>query len=194
MPPEHTVHPWLAHLQGLTALIKARSERTDLSLVGEGFYATPESSPQGSPPAVDSETSISEWVIGKSDLSIKPIDGKALRVRVSRDSHHARQGVVTSLDEMILQTMPTFEIAPSFLESSGPSSRANVERLLAIARSQLQSLKEWSSTMPENWKSRTISADHVDSFEVSQLDIFPGRVDVYTSCQYELVHLKSEFG
>ncbi|KEF59338.1 uncharacterized protein A1O9_04182 [Exophiala aquamarina CBS 119918] len=53
MPPEQTVHPWLAHLQGLTAIIKARNQRTRISSGGIGFYDTPKHPSEKSALAVD---------------------------------------------------------------------------------------------------------------------------------------------
>lgn len=195
MPPEQTVHPWLAHLQGLTAILKARSERSGLSSAGIGFYVTPDNPPERSALAVDYDTPVGEWYVGRADLGKRISNGKIIiGRRPCRGLGTDCQPVVTSLDDMILRTLPIFEIAPSFLENSDPSSRVNVEHLLATARSQLRSLTEWPSTMPESWQPKIIDANHIDSFEVSHLDIFPGRVDVYPSCQYGPVHPNAELG
>ncbi|KAK5943800.1 hypothetical protein PMZ80_003081 [Knufia obscura] len=84
------------------------------------------------------------------------------------------------LIDLIQRTQRILQAAPSLFESSHPEAKADVERLLATARAQLSSVRAWPLRIPDYWQMETMHPQ-MEEAEISQLDIFPGRVHVYQS-------------
>lgn len=181
MPPKKTLHPWLAHLQGLMSIMKARNQKNGFSSPGIAFFNA------------EDATLDSAWAISQDN----PVDGRftddvddsgrllysELVIEYALKPQPGAQGPSTSgsLDELILRTQPIVQAAPLLFESSRPEAKTNVERHLAAARSQLSSFKEWPSRIPDHWQPKPIHHD-MESSDLSRLGIFPGRVDVYPGC------------
>lgn len=158
MPPKYTVHPWLAHLQGLTSIMRARTKGKVPVSPSCTYFA-----------AFDSSLNGSTWTV---DYSIYL--GKKFNDHVD---HNEKM-----LIDLIQRTQRILQAAPSLFESSHPEAKADVERLLATARAQLSSVRAWPLRIPDYWQMETMHPQ-MEEAEISQLDIFPGRVHVYQSCQ-----------
>lgn len=183
VPPRKTVHPWLAHLQGLTAIIKARNEKTGRTFPGIGFFN-----------ALDNSLDRSAWTMthntpldGGSPYHSKHSEGTLYTEFVTQDALKPSifvdgQSISASLDDLILRTQPILQMAPLLVKNSHPGAMANVQRLLTDARSQLSSLRAWASRIPDYWQPMSIH-DQIDASEPFQPDRFPGRVDIYSDCQ-----------
>lgn len=184
MPPEKTVHPWLAHLQGLAAILKARNKKTGLCFPGINFFVALDNSLDRSAWAIDHSTSDNSWFIDKSDHDERPPYSRIFTEYPLEPCPFANsQSISASLDDLILQTEPILQMAPSLLKSSHPRAKAKVENILTSARSQLLSFKDWPSRIPDFWHPRIIHYQ-IEASEISQLDIFAGRLDVYPNCQW----------
>ncbi|KAF2094064.1 hypothetical protein NA57DRAFT_60711 [Rhizodiscina lignyota] len=183
MPPEKTVHPWLAHLQGLTAIIKAHSEKSGRCFPGIGFFIALDSSLGRSAWAINHNTPVDGWFLDHADHDERILYSEV----VTQDALKSSPGVNSpsmsaSLDNLILRTQPILQAAPSLLENSHSGVTENVERLLTAARLQLSSFRAWPSRIPDYWQPNPVHPQ-IDASELFQQDIFPGRVDVYSDCQ-----------
>lgn len=182
MPPDNTVHPWLAHLQGLTAIIKARSKKTGLNFPGMGFFMALEDSPNTSTWAINHDTPVDGWFLNRSDYDERILYSDFMTQDPLKPSDIAKgQSISSSLDSLILRAQPILKAAPSVFKNSHPDARANIHRLFSAARLQLPIFRAWPSIVPDDWQPKPIH-HQIDAFELSQLDIFPGRVDIYSNC------------
>lgn len=182
MPPKKTLHPWLAHLQGLMSIMKARNQKTGFFSPGIAFFSAEDTS-LDSAWAIIQDTPVDRWFMDNVDHSGRLPYGE-FSIEYALKPQPGAQGSSSSgsLDDLILRTQPIVQAAPLLLESSHPEAKTNVERHLIAARSQLSSFRDWPSKMPEHWHAKPIHHD-VESSGLSRLGIFPGRVDVYPSCQ-----------
>ena len=183
MPPKKTVHPWLAHLQGLTAIIRARNKKTGLCSSDIGFPIALDSSLKSSDWARHHNGSLDDWFI----------DGLDHRGRVRYHDyvtvHALKPGSVgnvrsmsASLDNLILRTQPILQATPLLFEKPHSGAKAKVARLLAAASSQLSSFRDWRSRIPEDWQPQTIQ-HQIEASDISRLDVFPSGIDVYPNCK-----------
>ncbi|KIV84443.1 hypothetical protein, variant 2 [Exophiala sideris] len=179
MPPKKDLHPWLAHLNGLTAIMKARNKETGLCFPGLGFLGAPDSALDRSSRNIDQKTPVNRWVVDDSNHDKETVYTECVTGRALNSSPVANgPWIHASLDDLVLRAQTILQAAPSLLESSHPEATANVERLLVAAHSQLSSFRDWPSGIHDHCQPKTIS-HHVDASEVSQLDVFPGKVDIY---------------
>ncbi|KAI1618997.1 hypothetical protein EDD37DRAFT_294274 [Exophiala viscosa] len=179
MPPKKDLHPWLAHLNGLTAIQKARNKKTGLCFPGFGVVGAPNSALDGSSWVVNINSPADGWLVddsGKKEgiLYSECVTGRALR----SISFANGPSIHTSIDGLVLRAQHILQVAPSLLESLHPEATANVRRLLSAARSLLSSFEDWPSRIPDDWQPRTMN-HQIDASELSSLDIYPGRIDVY---------------
>jgi hypothetical protein len=183
MPPEKSVHPWLAHLQGLTTILKAHHRRTGRCFPGSEFFTALESSLGESAWAVNHNVPIDEWFLDYPDQNRGTLHSQFVVPNGPHSSPFAKiQSISASLDELILQTQPIFQAAPSLFKNSHLRTKANIESLRTAARSQLSSFRAWSSKTPDYWQPKHVR-HQVDEFELFQLDIFPGPIDMYSDCK-----------
>lgn len=189
IPPKKTLHPWLSHLHGLTAIIKTRSKKSNGRCSGIDYLPVLDSTLSRSAWAMDHHTGVKalfpntsvhneKYPCIKSDLE------GGFKFTCVANGHSIR----ALLDDLILRTQPILQAAASMFESSQPESRENVEYLISMARSQLSSLMDWPSTMPERWQPIKLHC-LIETFDISQLDMFAGDVDVYPNCQ-EVISVK----
>lgn len=185
-PPEETVHPWLAHLSGLTAILRARSKRLGDSFPGIGFFISLDSSPGRSTWPIHRNTPVDGWFMDGSDRNRRMVyrdvvgqDGLNLSPNLTARNARTR----ASLDDLILRTQPILQAAASLLDPYHPREKANVERFLRAAHSVLSSFKLWPLNMPDYWQPIPVRHQAALS-ELVQLDIFPGKIDMYSDCKW----------
>lgn len=187
IPPKKTLHPWLSHLHGLTAIIKTRSKRSNGRCSGIDYL-----------PILDSTLSRSTWSehhytgvdvlvpVSSGRKQIYPCIKSDLEDGFKFTCVDNGHSIRALLDDLILRTQPILQAAASMFENSQPLIKKNIEYLSSVARSELSGLTGWPSTMPEHWQPKRIQGP-LETSNVSQLDIFTGEVDIYPNCQ----HVKS---
>ena len=183
MPPEKTVHPWVAHLRGLTALIKARNEKTGRHFPGIGLSVPLDSSLRRSNRANYHDSPIDRWFLDPSRHNERTIYYDFVRQDALKPGSVVNgQSITASLHDLILRTQPILQKAPSLInDSHHPGAKADVQRLSNAAASQLSSFRAWPTRLPDYWQ--PIPVHHqIDATELSQLDYFPGRIDAYSDC------------
>ncbi|KAF1991034.1 hypothetical protein K402DRAFT_417113 [Aulographum hederae CBS 113979] len=179
MPPEAAVHPWQAHLKGLTTLVQSHNKQTG-GLPGTGFFAALEISHNQSDWVVKNDTPLGGWFMDHSEHQSRDVYDEVIA------QHAMRRGPVlkskstsASLDDLILRTTPILQRAPSLLESSHPEAKKDLELLFTAARDQLSSFKLWPSGLPEYWQPKTVH-HQVDGSDLPWPGIFSGRTDMYS--------------
>jgi hypothetical protein len=183
MPPENTIHPWLAHLQGLAAIMKAHNAKNSDSLPSIDFSITLESSFVESARTVNHNTPVDGWFLDHLDGREWRSYGDVVpQATLELNSIANGRFVSASLDHLIQRTHPILQAASRLLQDSHPGTNANVMHLLTAARSQLPGFLAWPSRVPDYWQPKTVY-HQVHSSEFSQLDIYPGRIDVYSDRQ-----------
>jgi hypothetical protein len=180
MPPENTIHPWLAHLKGLTAIMKAHTAKTSDSLPSIDFSIALESSFVESARTMNRNTPISGWFLDRFDGREWRSYGDVVP-QATLDLNSIANGrfVSASLDHLIQQTHPILQAASRLLQDSHPGTNADVMHLLTAARSQLPDFTAWPSRVPDYWQPKPVY-HQADSSELFQMDIYPGRIDVYS--------------
>ena len=190
MPPKKTLHPWLAHLQGLTAIIKSRNKKNGLCFSGIGLSVALNSSLKSSDWAINYNDSVDDWFIDSLDHHGKVLYHDFVALKPSSVANG--RSISASLDDLILRTQPVLQATPLLFEGGHPEVKAKVARLLAAARSQLSSFRDWRSRIPEPWQPQTIH-HQIEASEFSRQDVFSGSIDVYPNCK-KSANLSAEFG
>lgn len=189
MPPEKTVHPWLAHLSGLTAIRRARYKEPSRSFSGVGLFLTLDDSPDKSARGLIYDTPVDDWFIDNSTRNERLFDSMfvtrhGFEPPPSTDRRPAAvSDPVNDLNARTQNILQPPEL--SIFESSDPQAREKVKALLAAARSQLSSFRDWPARLPDGWQPKAIPTTHLEPAHLShELDLYPGRIDIYPSCQY----------
>lgn len=193
MPPEKTVHPWLAHLGGLTAIRKARYKKACRSYSEIGIFATLDNSPDKSTRITTYDTSIDEWFINNSTHNQRLLDSIFFTLHGSDPPPLTEKRPTDDpFNDLVLRTQTILQPEPSLFETDCPRARERIEKLLVAARSQLLSFREWPLRMPECWHPTRIQIADLEGTDLSQVDIYPSRIDVYPSCKSHLIYFSSQ--
>lgn len=183
-PPEETVHPWLAHLQGLTAILKARSKKDGRGPPGVAFFIALDTANDRSTWPIDSGTPVDGWFLDNDNQSERLLFGELVtQDLLNPPPIHRDRPINASLDDLILRAQTVLQAAPLLFESLHSGRTEEVKQLLTAACSLLSSFKAWPSSIPKTWQPKAVN-HRIDSSELFRLDIFPGRIDMYSDCQY----------
>jgi hypothetical protein len=170
MPPQNNIHPWLPHLNGLAAMVKARKQKNGYSL----------NEPEWD---LSCKIPIESWCSNDSDCNETLLYHEITALNAPRfDEDCNEMWISASLGNLILQAQQVLQSAPSLFNSPNPESRANIEHLLEIALLRSASFSDWASKVSFHWQPRTVSYQ-IDTFELSKMDIYPSRIDVYPDCR-----------
>lgn len=195
MPPEKTVHPWLAHLGGLTAIRRARYKETSRSFSGVGLFLTLDDSPDQSARGLIYDTPVDDWFIDNSTRNERLFDSMFVREHGFEpppsppppSSSMDKRPVTVSdpVNDLNWRTQNILQPPElSIFESSDPRAREKVKTLLAAARLQLSSFRDWPARLQDGWQPKAIHITHLEPGHLSPgLDLYPGRIDIYPSCQ-----------
>jgi hypothetical protein len=180
IPPEESLHPWLAHLKGFTTLVKARNKQPGISLPGSDLFIAIDNFHDKTDPSLDYVEPVEGWFTKNPEQHGKVLHSELITpVAPGRSSHMNGQSITASLDDLILRATPILQAAPSVLRSSHSQAKANIELLLAAARTQLSNFRSWPVNMPDYWQPRIVHLQ-VDESELYQQDLISSRADLYS--------------
>jgi hypothetical protein len=179
-PPKQILHPWLAHLQGLTAIIKAQNYNAEISvpnLDSSGLVDGPLNK-MGLPSTELSE--LDGRCIGTADHKQRTLHHEIATAQLTLERSPAANShsISASLDSLIVQTEPILQMAGTLFENPHSITEERFAYLFDAVRLQLSIVRDWPLFLPSEWKPKTIR-HHIESPPSAQLEMFPGKFDVY---------------
>lgn len=182
-PPANTVHPWLAHLQGLTAIIKARKEKKRDCSPDIDCLISLDRVLGVSPWAIDETVSAGEWFPSQFNHSEGMFNIENIMQSAQNPPLLASGRYIAGLlDDLMLRTQPFLQVAPYLSKNSEPGAKADVQQLLIAALSQLSKLRVWPSKVPDHLQPKPVHCA-IDTSDIFRVDMFMGRVDMYPDCE-----------